>query len=50
MLLKWYANGLKAIARFCSERLGKPELMNQMREIEALPAGEEEGMRERARD
>ena len=42
MLLKWYANGLKAIARFCSERLGKPELMNQMREIETLPAGEDE--------
>lgn len=42
MLLRWYANGLKAIARFCSERLGKPELMNQMGEIEALPAGEDE--------
>ena len=42
VLLKWYANGLRAIARFCSERLGKPELMNQMREIETLPAGEDE--------
>lgn len=40
MLLKWYGNGLKAIARFCAERLGKPELMNQVKEIEALPEGE----------
>jgi hypothetical protein len=36
-LLKWYANGLKAIARFCADRLGKPELMDQVKEIEALP-------------
>ncbi len=40
-LLKWYANGLKSIARFCADRLGKPELLDQMREIERLPAREE---------
>src|SRR5271154_4474395 len=37
VLLRWYGNGLKAIARFCAERLGKPELMKQIREIDALP-------------
>jgi hypothetical protein len=42
MLLKWYSNGLKSIARFCADRLGKPELMDQVKEIEALPAGEAE--------
>jgi len=36
-LLRWYGNGLKAIARFCAEKLGRPELMDQVREIEALP-------------
>jgi hypothetical protein len=36
-LLNWYATGLKAIARFCAENLGKPELMKQIREIETLP-------------
>ena len=36
-LLHWYANGLKAIARFCADNLGKPELMNQVRDIEGLP-------------
>jgi hypothetical protein len=36
-LLHWYATGLKAIARFCAENLGKPELMNQVRDIESLP-------------
>jgi hypothetical protein len=37
VLLRWYGNGLKAIARFCAEKLGKPELMDQVRELEALP-------------
>jgi hypothetical protein len=37
-LLHWYANGLKAIARFCADNLGKPELMNQVRDIEGLPS------------
>jgi hypothetical protein len=36
-LLHWYANGLKAIASFCADNLGKPELMNQIRDIEGLP-------------
>ena len=36
-LLHWYATGLKAIARFCADNLGKPELMNQVRDIESLP-------------
>jgi hypothetical protein len=36
-LLRWYGNGLKAIARFCAEKLGKPELMDQVRDIELLP-------------
>jgi hypothetical protein len=36
-LLHWYANGLKAIARVCADHLGKPELMNQIRDIEGLP-------------
>ncbi|MGD0542227.1 MAG: hypothetical protein ABSB33_11990 [Tepidisphaeraceae bacterium] len=36
-LKRWYGNGLKAIATYCAERLGKPELMNQVRQIEALP-------------
>ncbi|MGA2441238.1 MAG: hypothetical protein ABSH08_09770 [Tepidisphaeraceae bacterium] len=40
VLLRWYANGLKAIARFCAEKLGKPELMDQVRELEALPGHE----------
>ena len=31
VLLKWYGNGLKAIARFCADRLGKPELMEQVK-------------------
>jgi hypothetical protein len=36
-LLRWYGNGLKAIARFCAEKLGKPELMDQVKDIELLP-------------
>ncbi|MGD0769186.1 MAG: hypothetical protein ABSB42_13455 [Tepidisphaeraceae bacterium] len=40
VLLRWYGNGLKAIARFCAEKLGKPELMDQVREFEALPGHE----------
>lgn len=42
VLLRWYANGLKAIAHFCADRLGKPELMDQVKEIEALPGGEKD--------
>jgi hypothetical protein len=36
-LLRWYAGGLRAIAKFCAEKLGKPELMDQLRETEFLP-------------
>lgn len=36
-LLRWYGSGLKAIAKFCAEKLGKPELMEQVRDIELLP-------------
>ena len=50
MLLRWYANGLRAIARFCADRLGKPELMDQVKEIEALPGEEEKMGAEHARD
>jgi hypothetical protein len=39
-LMRWYGSGLKAIARFCAEKLGKPELMDQMRQFEALPGHE----------
>lgn len=42
VLLKWYANGLKAIARFCADKLGKPELMQQVREFESLPEDQRE--------
>jgi hypothetical protein len=38
VLLRWYSQGLRAIARFCADRLGKPELMDQMNDIETLPA------------
>ena len=34
-LLRWYGNGLKAVASYCADRLGKPELMNQVKEFEA---------------
>jgi len=40
-LKRWYGNGLKAIATYCAERLGKPELMNQVRQIEALPGADQ---------
>src|SRR5579872_4418543 len=40
VLLKWYANGLKAIARFCADRLGKPELMEQVKAFDSLPRSE----------
>jgi len=36
-LLRWYGNGLKAIAKFCADRLNKPELMDQVKEFESLP-------------
>jgi hypothetical protein len=36
-LKQWYGNGLKAIATYCAKRLGKPELMDQVRHIDALP-------------
>jgi hypothetical protein len=49
-LRKWYANGLKAIARFCADRLDKPELMKQIKEIEALPVAEEKKDAGRPRD
>jgi hypothetical protein len=41
-LLRWYGNGLKAIARFCAEKLGKPELLDQVKDIELLPGKSEE--------
>ena len=37
-LLHWYATGLRAIACFCADNLGKPELMNQVRDIDSLPS------------
>jgi hypothetical protein len=40
MLARWYGNGLKAIAKFCAERLGKPELMDQVKQIDALSGPE----------
>jgi hypothetical protein len=40
VLMRWYGNGLKAIARFCADRLGKPELMEQVRTFESLPDSE----------
>ena len=50
MLLKWYGNGLKAIAKFCADRLGKPELMDQLREIDQLPTVQEKNDAERPVD
>jgi hypothetical protein len=47
VLLKWYCNGLKAIARFCADRLGKPELMEQVKGMEMLPGAEEKENEER---
>ena len=40
-LKRWYGKGLKAIANYCAERLGKPELMDQVRQIDALPGGDQ---------
>jgi hypothetical protein len=37
VLLRWYGNGLRAIARFCADRLGKPELMEQIKAFDVLP-------------
>lgn len=39
-LMRWYDNGLRAIARFCAERLGKPELMDQVKQMDALPGAD----------
>lgn len=39
-LMRWYGNGLRAIATFCAERLGKPELMDQVKQMDALPGAE----------
>jgi hypothetical protein len=39
-LKRWYGKGLKAIATYCAERLGKPELLDQVRHIDALPRGD----------
>jgi hypothetical protein len=39
-LRRWYGKGLKAIATYCAERLGKPELLEQVRHLDALPGGE----------
>jgi hypothetical protein len=36
-LAQWYGSGLRSIAKFCAQRLGKPELMNQVRQLD-LPA------------
>ncbi len=36
-LLRWYGNGLTAIATFCAQRLGKPELMDKVKQMQALP-------------
>jgi len=41
MLKRWYGKGLKAIATYCAERLGKPELMDRVRQIDALPGGDQ---------
>jgi hypothetical protein len=42
-LKRWYGKGLKAIATYCAQRLGKPELMEQVRQMDALPGGDQAG-------
>jgi hypothetical protein len=34
-VLQWYGTGLSAIASFCARRLGKPELMEQLRKVKS---------------
>jgi hypothetical protein len=37
-LLRWYGTGLKTIATFCAHRLGKPELVNKIKQFDVAPA------------
>jgi len=37
-VLQWYGTGLSAIASFCARRLGKPELLANLRQLQAPPA------------
>jgi len=37
-LLRWYGSGLVAIAAFCAQRMGKPELMKKLPQLEVRPA------------
>jgi hypothetical protein len=43
VLLRWYGNGLKAIALYCADRLGKPELLEQLRKLDAQGARAKKG-------
>jgi hypothetical protein len=38
VLLRWYGKGLKAIAIYCADRLGKPDLLEQLRKLESQSA------------
>jgi hypothetical protein len=42
VLLRWYGSGLVAITSYCAQRLGKPELMKKIPQLDPrpLPAGE----------
>jgi hypothetical protein len=33
-LAQWYGSGLRSIAKFCANHLGKPELMNQVKKLD----------------
>ena len=37
VLLRWYGSGLIAIATFCAQRLGKPELMKKIPQLDLCP-------------
>jgi hypothetical protein len=36
-LLRWYGTGLKTIATLCAHRLGKPELVNKIKQFDVTP-------------
>jgi hypothetical protein len=35
---EWYGNGLRAIARFCAEKLGRHELLARLNDSVAIPS------------
>lgn len=47
-VLQWYGTGLAAIASFCARRLGKPELMQDLRQLPTAAAEERETQTELA--